>query len=296
MRIEMHAQRCPVAKLLAENQKNAGNLGRHGTHSSSGLSFSQFPSKQCHGIKSILADKDDVRVPIQHQAPQKKGKKSLFQNLQKEERWSKAGNANKALLYDKDKVPQRGPPPHSQAKVFNENCSIHGALTRTTGSRQLTIPKGINYPLPSYIDSRQMTNAERLKNWRRSSLNLALNHHHQPLSASSKGPEKASSTSYPLSNRHHVGSQPPINSFSARTPTTTPSPGAMAKKCPHEEFQCSRPQIPTDRSFYPVGHVQSPVDNKNSQKFLGLQNLSASKKVMPGLVTDYTNRNMGVSF
>ncbi|XP_066966971.1 uncharacterized protein [Macrobrachium rosenbergii] len=292
MRIDMHAQRCPVAKLLAENQKNAGNLGRQGTHSS-GLSFSQFPSKQCHGIKSFLADKDDVRIPSQRQAPQKKGKKSLFQNLQKEERWGKAGNANKALLYDKDKVTQRGPPPHPQAKVFNDNCSIHGALART-GSRQLVIPKGINYPLPGYIDSRQMTNAERLKNWRRSSLNLALNHH-QPLSAPAQGPEKASST-YSLSKCHHAGSKSPVNSFSACTTTTTPSPGTMTKKCPHEDFQRQRPQIPTDRSFFPVGCVQSPVDNKNSQKFLGLQNLSASKPVMSGLVTDYTNRNLGVSF
>ncbi|XP_068247436.1 uncharacterized protein [Palaemon carinicauda] len=288
MRSDMHAQRCPVAKLMAENQKN-GNLGRRGTHPP-GLSYGQYPPKQCHGIKSILAEKDGPLLPCPPSAPQKKGKKSIFQNLQKEKRVVTKGNANQALLYDKDKESQRGP--HSQTKVFNENCSIHGGLAGRE-SRHIVIPKGINYPLPGYVDSRQMSNAERLKNWRRSSLNVALNHH--ALIAQLKGQETAS-PAYLLSNHHHPVSKHPANSFA---PRATHSALTMTKKCPHEDLQCPRPQIPKGRSFFSAGSpgcVESPVDDNRSQKILGLQNLPGNKPVISGLLTECTNRNMGVSF
>ncbi|XP_066968994.1 uncharacterized protein [Macrobrachium rosenbergii] len=307
----MHAQRCPVAKLLAASQTNKSLTGPTPPFTNPPACFHP-PQSRSPGIKGLLPKKVNSRVSHHrsHQPPRNLEKRSFFQNLH--------GDAAPLLtpcpqMYSDDTwipppfpvepkpfYPDDDEPPLERypdlPKVINENCSIHGIHARR-GSRGAVFPKSVSCPVAPRIESRQTANAERLKNWRRSSLTIASNRS-QSLGIVSREqhrevPPRTLSLHQPIEGRRSCPS--PLSSFSSPS-TPSPPPMALSKKRITDDLQSRRSQFRKAWSFFSIGCDDIPKEKPPPKRILRQPTRHVYRRGISGLPIECTNRVMGLAF
>ncbi|XP_068241355.1 uncharacterized protein [Palaemon carinicauda] len=306
----MHAQRCPVAKLMAASQTNNG-LPRPAPSLASPPACFQPPRSRSPGIKCLLPKKVISRASHRSQPPRNSERRSFFQKLH--------GDAAPLLtpcpqMYSDDTwipMPCKPEPKplrpeeddrsreryQDLPRVINENCSIHGIHARR-GSRITVFPKSVSCPVPPRIESRQTANAERLKNWHRSSLTIDGNKSHILRIASRdqlevETPPHTLSLHKPVEGRRSCPS--PVSSFSSPS-TPSPPPMAAPKKRITDDLQNRRSQFRKAWSFFSIGCDATPKEKSPPKRILRQPTRHVYRRGISGLPIECTNRVMGVAF
>ncbi|XP_050701013.1 WAS/WASL-interacting protein family member 1-like [Eriocheir sinensis] len=351
----MHAQRCPVAKLRAASQqqqqgKVAGKAGDKRLPAPSDAKKKQDKSRRSQLSKtqerqSFFQNVHGDAAPLLPPHPQ----------MYSEEPWAPPrtrppahpGHPKEAprpkrptpQVYSKDHTVTRPQPtthhlPYKDSKplpqlyykeaannsrlketvdralIFNENCVVHGP----SKPFRYSIPKSMSCP-----SSRQTTDVERLKNWRRNSLTLtpsviAYNSSLRPHSSSpvpsttttaAATPTTREKRPRPLSQGHELPPLPPgrmvtkqrLPSRTLSPPATITSPSSSQAKnvAQTDDPQGRRSQFRRAWSLFSIGchenHKKAPP-----QSILRQPTRHIYRRGISGLPVECTNRDMGLVF
>ncbi|KAK7056552.1 hypothetical protein SK128_019889, partial [Halocaridina rubra] len=312
----MHAQRCPVAKLLAASQQNQSLKGKIPNYNSPPID-SHLPRRSQGAMNDILPNKGKLRPPTKVQQAKGQEKPSFFQRLHgdsvpllppcpqmySDENWTQNLRAKKSVACQKEQVISKntlcGP-----SLVFNENCSIHGPHAVKKASHRYAFPKSISCPTPARFDSRQTANAERLKNWRRNSLTInGIGVGGGGMNDNKTDFARRKSTVHHLSSfhqkKHFEGPAPPASSSLCASPSSdmsSPSARSLVKNDERENLQNRRSQFKRAWTFFSMGCDEVQKGKPTPQRILRQPTRYVYRRGISGLPVECTNRNMGVAF